>query len=257
MSVLARSVLVFGRRIPVLAILAGLLVIGGVLSVIIALSNQRNPPRPSAQAATAPIGPTGATASPHSLSPRRPAMGPGRHSGPVAIPPPAGPHTSLPPGDGQLRLSGSDPVRLRIPAIGVSSSLLQLGLKADHSVEVPPLSQVGTAGWYKYSAPPGVAGSTVVLGHVDSAAAPGVFFRLVSLQPGDEVDVARADGSTAVFRVDGVKEFSKSAFPSKLVYYPTSYPSLKLVTCGGQFDAATGNYLDNIVAFTTLVAVHG
>jgi len=155
-----------------------------------------------------------------------------------------------------LRLSASDPVHLSIPAIGVSSGMLQLGLNSDSTVEVPPLSQVATPGWYKYSPAPGVAGSSVVLGHVDSAAAPGVFFRLGALRPGDEVDVTRADGATAVFRVDGVQEFPKSAFPTKLVYYPTSYPSLKLVTCGGRFDAASGNYLDNVIAFATLVGVH-
>ena len=249
-----RSVSVFGRRIPVLALLAGVLVIGGVLSVLIALSTQHHPPHPSRQAATAPLGPTSAAAS--SSSSRTTSRGPGRHSprAPVSTTPLPQPHASLAPGDGQLRLSASDPVHLSIPAIGVSSGMLQLGLNPDRSVEVPPLSQVSTPGWYKYSPAPGVAGSSVMLGHVDSYAAPGVFFRLGALRPGDEVDVTRADGAIAVFRVDGVKEFPKSAFPTKLVYYPTSYPSLKLVTCGGRFDAASGNYLDNVIAFATLVS---
>lgn len=95
-----------------------------------------------------------------------------------------------------------------------------------------------------------------MLGHVDSTGGPGVFFRLGALRPGDEIDVVRADGQTAVFRVDRVAEYPKSAFPARLVYVPTHYPSLRLVTCGGNFDAATGNYLDNIVAFATLVSSH-
>jgi hypothetical protein len=39
------------------------------------------------------------------------------------------------------------------------------------------------------------------------------------------------------------------------VYGPTSGAQLRLITCGGPFDAATGSYLDNIVAFARLSAV--
>jgi Sortase domain len=261
-----RSVVVFCRRIPMMVIFAAVLVAAGILSVIVALSSQQHPPHPIRQAATAPLGPTTTSSTPSmpstpstpSSSPRRSPVGPGRHSeSPNSnTSPPTGPQVSLPPGDGQLRLSTSEPVHLSIPAIGVSSGMLRLGLNPDHTVEVPPLSQVSTPGWYKYSPTPGEAGSSVMLGHVDSAAGPGVFFRLGALQPGDEVDVVRADGITAVFRVDRVAEYPKTGFPARLIYVPTNYPSLKLVTCGGRFDSTTGNYLDNIVAFATLVSSH-
>ncbi len=118
---------------------------------------------------------------------------------------------------------------------------------------MPPLSKVGTAGWYQFSATPGSVGSAVLLGHVDSATyGQGIFFNLGALRPGDEADVTRSDGSTAIFRIDRVAEYPKAGFPSHLVYAPTRYASIKLVTCGGRFDRTTGNYLDNIVAFGTL-----
>ncbi len=31
------------------------------------------------------------------------------------------------------------------------------------------------------------------------------------------------------------------------IYANTSYPSLRLITCGGLFDSGTNQYLDNIV----------
>ena len=34
----------------------------------------------------------------------------------------------------------------------------------------------------------------------------------------------------------------------------TRYPELRLITCGGPFDTATRQYLDNIVVYTHLVS---
>jgi hypothetical protein len=41
------------------------------------------------------------------------------------------------------------------------------------------------------------------------------------------------------------------------VYGPTTTPELRLITCGGPFDDATGHYLDNVVVFARLVAPGG
>ncbi|WP_246632903.1 sortase domain-containing protein [Pseudonocardia nigra] len=98
-------------------------------------------------------------------------------------------------------LAHSAPVALHIPAIGVHTEVLPLGLRPDGTVEVPPLG-APQAGWYENSPAPGELGPAVVLGHVDSArSGPGVFVDLPALLPGDVVTVARADGSTAAFRV--------------------------------------------------------
>ena len=167
------------------------------------------------------------------------------------------PATSLPRGAPAAALARSNPRRLTVPAIGISTPVMQLGLNADGTVEVPPLSRNSPAGWYRYSATPGESGSSVMLGHIDSAAyGPSVFFRLAALHPGDEVDVARADGRVAVFRVDRVAQYPKTSFPTQLVYGATAYPSLRLVTCGGRFDAGARSYDDNIVVYATLTASH-
>lgn len=135
--------------------------------------------------------------------------------------------------------------------------MMQLGLKADGSIEVPPLTRHSPVGWYRLSPTPGEDGTSVLLGHIDSAAyGPAVFFRLGALHPGAQIDVHRADGVTAVFRVDRVAKYPKKAFPSRLVYGPTTYPSLRLITCGGSFDRSVHSYRDNIVVFATLTAGH-
>jgi hypothetical protein len=152
-------------------------------------------------------------------------------------------------------LGRSLPVALDIPAIGVHSSLLELGLNPDGTVEVPPLGSP-EAGWYENSPTPGEIGPAVLLGHVDSArTGPGVFYDLRSLLPGDEVRVARADGSTAAFRVDRVENYPKAAFPTAAVYGDIDHPGLRLITCGGAFDATARSYVDNIVVYASAVGV--
>jgi hypothetical protein len=92
----------------------------------------------------------------------------------------------------------------------------------------------------------------VILGHVDSYAGPGVFFKLPSLVAGDLVDVGLADGVTAVFKVTSVATYLKADFPDNAVYTSNGNSALQLVTCGGTFDSSTGHYLSNIVVYTSL-----
>jgi hypothetical protein len=80
-----------------------------------------------------------------------------------------------------------------------------------------------------------------------------VFFRLKELRNGDVVKIGLANGQLAVFAVDGEQVASKTAFPTQAVYGNTSYPALRLVTCGGPFDYSTGHYLDNIVVYAHLL----
>ena len=152
-------------------------------------------------------------------------------------------------------LRRSPPVTVDIPAIGVHSALLRLGVNAGGTIQVPPLrTRAGEAAWYKYSATPGQIGTSVIEGHVDSYQGPAVFFRLGALRPGDRVNVRLADGITAVFRVTGVRQYAKSRFPAETIYGAAGYAALHLITCGGAFDYATGHYLSSTVVFASLTS---
>jgi hypothetical protein len=152
-------------------------------------------------------------------------------------------------------LRRSVPVSVDIPAIGVNTKLLHLGVNADGMIQVPSLyTQANDAAWYKYSATPGQIGASVIEGHVDTYQGPAVFFRLGALRPGDRVEVTLADGITAVFRVTGTREYLKSSFPAKTIYGATDYAALRLITCGGAFDYATHHYLSSTVVFASLTS---
>jgi sortase (surface protein transpeptidase) len=150
-------------------------------------------------------------------------------------------------------LARSVPVRLRIPAIGVQAPVAAVGLNTNGTVQVPPLNDHNLTGWYQYGPAPGQRGPAVLLGHVDSVTGVSVFFRLKNLRKGDRIYLTLADGKTATFAVDGLQRVSKTAFPTAAVYGKLSYPGLRLITCGGTFDPATGHYADNIIVYAHLI----
>jgi hypothetical protein len=144
------------------------------------------------------------------------------------------------------------PTGLQIPAIGVRTHLIRLGLTSSGALQVP--TSYSVAGWFTGSPRPGATGSAIIAGHIDSYQGPGVFFRLRELKPGDLIYVQRAHSSMAVFKVTAVQEYLKSKFPTAAVYGPVPDAELRLITCGGTFDAQTGHYLSNVVVYATLQA---
>jgi hypothetical protein len=144
------------------------------------------------------------------------------------------------------------PVTLTIPAIGVQTRLIHLGLTAAGALQVP--STTAVAGWYTGSPRPGAIGPAVIAGHIDSHVGPGVFFHLSQLRPGDQVFVRRADGTLAVFRVTAVRSYAKDRFPTLAVYGPTPDAELRLITCGGTFDPQLRSYLSNTVVYAVQVS---
>jgi Sortase domain len=143
------------------------------------------------------------------------------------------------------------PVALRIPAIGVRSRLIRLGITQHGTLQVPGSPSV--AGWYTGSPRPGEIGSSIIAGHIDSYHGPGIFYRLRELHPGNRIYVLQADGRLAVFRVTGVHQYPKAHFPTAAVFGPVPDAELHLITCGGTFDYTTREYLSNVVVYSTEV----
>jgi hypothetical protein len=170
-------------------------------------------------------------------------------TGPI-MPPPTGPIVAVPQSPGPRPVAA--PVALTIPLIGVQTNLINLGLTSSGALQVPSTTSV--AGWYTGSPRPGAIGSAIIVGHIDSVKHPGVFYRLSELVKGDKVYVKRADGTLIEFSVTSVQTYLKDHFPTEDVYGPVPDAELRLITCGGAFDAATGHYLSNIVVYAAEVS---
>lgn len=174
---------------------------------------------------------------------------------PAALPAPVVGSTSAPP-TAAPGLERSEPSKISIESIKLRAWVDEIGLAPDGTLEVQPFSRANHAAWYRLGPTPGQVGPAVITGHVDTKDGVAVFFYLSRLRPGDEVVITRADGRTATFVVDWLGSFPKWQFPTQLVYGATSYPALRLITCGGVFDRDSGSYEDNIVVFAHLTS-HG
>ncbi|MFJ8402371.1 class F sortase [Streptomyces microflavus] len=208
------------RRVPLVAI-AALLLTGGLL-LALGTARQQPAPPPAADKGTRPT-------APHSPTP------------------PTEPRTTaLPP---------SRPVSITIPSIEVTSDLEQLGLGKNRAMETP--KDPAKAGWYRPGATPGAIGPSVIAGHVTWDGSPAVFFELTELEPGDRIEVRRADGRTAVFTVDRTATYPKDDFPTVEVYRNLDHAGLRLITCGGSFSQKNSRYADNVVVYATLTGHQG
>jgi hypothetical protein len=183
--------------------------------------------RPAARAVSAPdvgtLPATTATPAPPAATTSRPAPAAGK----VAEVPPAG------------------PVRVTLP--GTSAPVVAVGVRPGGALEVP--ESPDTVGWWSGSAPAGGRGSTLLVGHVDSAATGvGVFAELRDVRPGARVVLTDVFGGRHPYTVQARRTYPKYSLPPAVF----RAAPLVLVTCGGPFDAARGSYRDNIVVYATL-----
>ncbi|MFE9039425.1 class F sortase [Streptomyces sp. NPDC007818] len=151
-----------------------------------------------------------------------------------------------------LPLARSLPVRVQLPAAAVDArGILDLGLNADGTVEVPSVAQAERIGWYGKGVTPGETGPAVLIGHFDTERGPAVLKDVSRVRVGDEITVTRADGTAAVFRVRELEQVDKDAFPTAKVYGDTRRPELRVITCGGEL--VDGHRPDNIILYADLV----
>jgi len=144
-----------------------------------------------------------------------------------------------------------DPVRVVIPSIGVDARIVPLGLNRDRTMQVP--TNRANAGWFKPGPEPGEVGAAVIVGHLATTGGPGVFARLSQLKRGGLIKVHVKGGSTLRFAATSTVRVAKSRFPTTRVYAKTAGPTLRLITCAGRFNPATGHHTDNYIVFATLV----
>ncbi|MFH8488957.1 class F sortase [Streptomyces longisporoflavus] len=150
-------------------------------------------------------------------------------------------------------LARSVPQRVSIPSLGVSSELETLGQNKDGAMTTPENPDL--AGWYEPGPAPGSRGPAVIAGHVTWNGADAVFKGLKTMKAGDTIEVAREDGKTATFTVDRVEEYPKKKFPTLEVYKNIDHAGLRLITCGGEFDADRHYYANNVTVFASMTGV--
>jgi len=146
--------------------------------------------------------------------------------------------------------TGINPIGLKIPSLGVDAATISLDLTTSEP-EVP--TDFDDTGWYRQTRRPGEIGPAVIAGHIDSASGPAVFAQLDTLVPGDEIIVVGDGGEELTFAVVDAEQAPKGDLPDSVFGFGEPVPELRLITCGGTFDAASGHYRDNYIVYARLV----
>lgn len=152
------------------------------------------------------------------------------------------------------------PAQLRIPAIHVDASVMDVGQTAQGLMDAPASQAVNSpywthVFWYAPGAAPGQAGNAVIAGHVDRVGGdPAVFWYLKNLVVGDDIYVTTVQGQQLHFVVARTVSYPATASSTDVlnaVFGPSSGHHLNLITCSGVW---TGQgYDQRLVVFTTQV----
>lgn len=140
---------------------------------------------------------------------------------------------------------------LIIPKIEVEAEVEFVGLDGEGRMDVP--QQVSNVAWFSLGAKPGEAGNAVIAGHLDDARGqPAVFYRLNSLNPGDEIMIVDNGGKSYKFQVIERVVYPTDSFPLEKIFGEGSKPRLNLITCEGTFNRLSRNYSHRTVIFSEL-----
>jgi hypothetical protein len=158
------------------------------------------------------------------------------------------------PGAAVLAAALVSPNMIEIPKLKQKAPIINVETTPGGELDVPLNPKV--VGWWDHGAKPGAPKGTAILaGHINYAGVEGALAKIGSLNPGDTVYIDGLDNGKKTrlkFSITGVRTYNKQVLPYKEIFDQSSVGRIVLVTCGGSFDAQTGNYLDNIVAFAVL-----
>jgi sortase A len=141
------------------------------------------------------------------------------------------------------------PVRLKIPALAIDTSIEYVGLTADGAMDLQ--KNPDTVAWYKLGPRPGEKGSAVIAGHYGWENGKGsVFNNLHTLQAGDKLHIEGDRGTTATFVVRRQQNYAPDADATSVFRSDDGKAHLNLVTCNGTWDNARQSYTNRLVIFT-------
>lgn len=170
---------------------------------------------------------------------------------PTSTPPPDLPAVEVPQSSAALddhpRSTTVPPSRVVVPSLDIDVPVTPEGIDDDGALALPEDPEV--ASWYRFGpSPSSPEGTTVVAAHVDSVRyGIGPFSQLASASAGTTVTVASVDGSQVDYVIDRVELTPKTGIDWSQVFDREGPARLALVTCGGEFDSATGHYVSNVI----------
>jgi len=136
--------------------------------------------------------------------------------------------------------------KLEIPKIKLNAGIADVGLTRSGEMAVPP--RLAHVGWYKYGTVPGETGSAVIAGHYDNALGlPAVFYKLGTLEIGDDVYVTTKDGTKVHFKVTEMHTYDVTSAPLDEIFNDETGTYVKLITCSRSWNGTEFAYNKRLV----------
>ena len=139
-----------------------------------------------------------------------------------------------------------DPVRVTVEGTGIELEVIPVGQEPNGAMTLPDNHY--QAGWYRFGPAPGASrGAAVLAAHVDSRTEQLPIADLDEVPAGTPVTVTRSDGSVLRYTTENVRNIPKADLTDFDLFNRDGAPRLELVTCGGKWLDAVGDYEDNVV----------
>ena len=148
-------------------------------------------------------------------------------------------------GDRADTAAATAPVRVQVPSLGIDADVVPVGVRRDRrdGAARRPAASAGGHPARSWAA----AGSAVLAGHVDTAEVGLGALAVLRIEPGAEVVVGAADGTSTRWRVVGRERVDKAALPVDDLFRRDGPARLVIVTCGGEYLPEVPGYRDNVV----------
>ncbi len=156
------------------------------------------------------------------------------------------------------KAASNEPRYISISALGIEKTrILPVGVTTQNMLEMP--RNIHDAGWYKKSMAPGAGyGAVLIDAHNGGMTKNGVFAKLETLQPGDEITVERGDGKVFRYSVTenqimsldevtntGMKMMMQSSEPAK--------EGLNLITSAGKWIPKLGQFDKRVMLRSVII----
>ena len=153
-------------------------------------------------------------------------------------------------------VEGVAPVALQVDSVGVDAPI-ELGAVVDGAMQDP--SGPWVVSWYDQLGKVGEGGNVVMAGHVDYwDVGPAVFWSVRDLPAGDIIRVVGEDGKNYEYAVQWIERYDAAGLTPEVIQNDivgdTGQETLTLITCGGTFDPATGEYNERWVVRANLIS---
>lgn len=153
-------------------------------------------------------------------------------------------------------VEGVAPIALQVDSVGVDAPI-ELGAVVDGVMMDP--SGPWVVSWYEPLGKVGEGGNVVMAGHVDYwNVGPAVFWDVRYLPAGEVIRVVGEDGKNYEYAVEWTQSYLADQLTPEVIQGEivgdTGEETLTLITCGGEFDPATGEYNERWVVRANLIS---